>query len=341
MTSKSRTKKVTLRDVAREAGVSVATVSYVLNDTGSVGPAVRRKVRTVAQALGYRPNHSAKAMRTGRTQTIGLILPDLRNPFFAELAQSVQNAARRAGYAVFLFDSQDAAQAERDGAEELVRYGVDGIVWCPATDQDSLADHRHDVPIVVVARPIPGYDAVSSDYAAGGEILARYLIARGYRSAGMISGPQTLSSARLRRDGLVRGLAGDIPVVWEVENPFSVHLTDAAVDRLAGTDVSVIVCGNDLIAIGAIRALQMAGRCVPDDVAVVGYDDIPWAGVIMPGLTTVHQHMSRLGETTVDLLTRRIRDPEAPVEQARLEVALVARGSSAIGTGPPGRLAAG
>ena len=315
MTSKSRTKKVTLRDVAREAGVSVATVSYVLNDTGSVGPAVRRKVRTVAQALGYRPNHSAKAMRTGRTQTIGLILPDLRNPFFAELAQSVQNAARRAGYAVFLFDSQDAAQAERDGAEELVRYGVDGIVWCPATDQDSLADHRHDVPIVVVARPIPGYDAVSSDYAAGGEILARYLIARGYRTVGMISGPQTLSSARLRRDGLVRGLAG--------------------------TDVSVIVCGNDLIAIGAIRALQMAGRRVPDDVAVVGYDDIPWAGVIMPGLTTVHQHMSRLGETTVDLLTRRIRDPEAPVEQARLEVALVARGSSAIGTGPPGRLAAG
>ncbi|MCG8503904.1 MAG: LacI family transcriptional regulator [Sphingomonadales bacterium] len=318
-----------MRDVARAADVSVATVSYVMNDTGSVGELVRARVRQVAEELGYRPNQSAKAMRTGRSQTLGLILPDLRNPFFAEVAQAVQMTARQAGYAVILVDSGEDVAAEREGADDLVRYGVDGIIWCPSSNTDSLAAHRGHLPITVVARPLAGYDAVASDYEAGGAILADFLVAQGYPSVAIISGPQSLSSARFRRDGFISRLAGRLPIAWEMENAFSVELGPQVRARLLRGDAAAIVCGNDLIAIGAIRTLIEAGIRVPEDAAVLGYDDIPWAGILMPSLTTIHQALDTLGREAVDLLMRRIDNRSAPELQRKLPVALVTRRSTA------------
>lgn len=317
----------TLRDIARITGVSAATVSYVLNGKGSVGVEVAELVRKTAKELGYRTNYVAKATRTGQTLSIGLILPDLKNPFFPQLAQSVQSAARTAGYAVFLMDSQGDIQVERDGAEDFIRRGVEGIVWCPATEHDSLAEFRADVPIVVVDRPLPKYDTISSDYHAGGGLLAAHVLAQGHRRIGMIVGPQSLSSARQRREGFVQEINGKAAIEWEVENAFSIDLSDDIRRQLEKLEVSVIVCGNDFIAIGVIRALHELGRRVPKDVSVVGFDDIPWASFSIPALTTMRQPFTRLGEEAAGLLVRRILGETGPVVTTSLEMRLVVRGS--------------
>jgi len=317
----------TLQDVARKAGVSAATVSYVLNGTGSVGPDVQKLVREAAKSIRYRVNRAARATRTGQTHSIGLILPDLNNPFFPEMAHVVQAAARRAGYAVFLIDSEGDTEIERTGAEDLIGRGVEGLVWFPASEQDVLAEFRDDIPIVVVDRPLPNYDTVSSDYDAGGVALAEYVIDSGHERIGMVVGPQSLSSAEQRRGGFVRSVGTSGKIVWEVESDFSIKLSEETHRYLEDDSVTVIACGNDLIAIGVMRALHEQGRRVPDDVSVVGFDDIPWAGYSIPGLATVRQPFGALGQQAADLLIRRISGDESPFISLKLGMRLVPRGS--------------
>jgi len=317
----------TLQDIAKQAGVSVATVSYVLNGTGSVSPGVRKRVRDTAKAIGYRVNHAARATRTGQTLSIGLILPDLSNPFFPALAQAVQSAARAAGYAVFLMDSEGSVEEERESAEDLIARGVEGIVWCPATEHDSLAEFRGELPIVVIDRPLPKYDTVSSDYAMGGAELADYLVSLGHHRIGLVVGPQSLPSARQRREGFVARIGGRAEIIWEVENPFSINLTDCALDRLKVPEVSAIVCGNDFIAIGVMRALHEFGYRVPEDVSVIGFDDIPWARFSIPRLATIRQPVQALGTQASALLIRRIAGDDSPLVNMSLATELLPRGS--------------
>ncbi len=317
----------TLQDVAQKAGVSAATVSYVLNGTGSVGADVQKLVQDAAKSIRYRVNYVAKATRTGQTLSIGLILPDLNNPFFPEMAHVVQAAARRAGYAVFLVDSEGDTEIEHTGAGDLISRGVEGIVWFPASEQDTLAEFREDVPIVVVDRPLPDYDNVSSDYYAGGAAIAQHVISTGHRQIGMVTGPQTLSSARQRRDGFVRAVAPAGQVVWEVENEFSIKLSEETRRQLQDTNVTVVVCGNDLIAIGVMRALHEMGRRVPNDMSVVGFDDIPWASYSIPGLATIRQPFAALGKEAAALLIRRISGDDSPYFSLKLGMRLMPRGS--------------
>ena len=322
-----RRTRPTLQNIADKAKVSVATVSYVLNGTGSVSPSVQKRVLETAKAFGYRVNHAARATRTGQTLSIGLILPDLSNPFFPELAQAVQSAARDAGYAVFLVDSEGSTETERESAEDFVSRGVEGIVWCPATDHDTLADFRNDLPIVVVDRPLPHYDTVSSDHYSGGALLAEHLVSLGHRNIGLVVGPQDLTRARQRRQGLVEGIARKAVVDWEVENPFTINLSDATREQLRISDSSVIVCGNDFIAIGVMRALHEFGLRVPEDVSVVGFDDILWARFSIPGLATVRQPLTALGKEASALLIRRVTGDDAPVVNMSLATEVIPRGS--------------
>lgn len=332
MTKSPRRRKAnrpTLQDIATKAGVSAATVSYVLNGTGSVSQAVQKRVRETAKAVGYRVNHAARATRTGQTLSIGLILPDLSNPFFPELAQSVQSAAREAGYAVLLVDTEGSTTTERDSAEDFIGRGVEGIVWCPASDSDSLADIRDDLPIVVIDRPLPGYDTVSSDHYAGGAQLADRLVALGHSHIGLIAGPQTLTRARQRREGLVARLDEAARIDWETENPFTITLTDDTLSHLRTSTASVIVCGNDFIAIGVMRALHEMGKRVPEDVSVVGFDDILWSRFSVPGLATVRQPLTALGKEASALLIRRITGDESPAVNMSLATEVIERGSLA------------
>ncbi|MGI9292406.1 MAG: LacI family DNA-binding transcriptional regulator [Pseudomonadales bacterium] len=318
----------TLRDVAEKVGVSVATVSYVLNGTGSVSKEVQDKVRVAVKKLGYRPNRKAQAMRTGFTKSIGLILPDLTNPFFPALAQKVEVEARQKGFTVVLFDTQNQSKAEEEGFQILDQHGVDGIIWCPVSDVPPKSIKAVQRPIVVVDRPLPGFDVVQSDYRRGGALLADYVNRSGHTRVGMLSGPQNIESARQRRLGFIEGISKGVRVLWEVEVPFSIELTSEAKKKLKTSKATLIVCADDVIAIGVINVLDGYDVRVPDDVSVVGFDNIPWSTVIKPQLTTVNQPVGAIGGEAVNLLAQKIQKCSGAVKTIILNVDLVERDSA-------------
>lgn len=321
------TKRPTIKDVARLAGVSIGTVSFALNGTGPVGSDVRKRVLTAVDELGYRSNQSARSIRTGRSQTIGLVLPDLTNPFFPQLAQAFEEAASEAGYAVLLVDSQNG-RTERQGLERLDRHGVDGICWCPASEHDAAAEIGLTIPIALIDRPLPGYDVVLSDFRAGGELLARHVVDAGFDAIGLLTGPDDLPGAKQRRGSFRHALGASSNIRWEVTTPYSLELSQEAIQHLSRFDVDAVVCPNDMAAIAVIHFLNDKGRTVPDDVAVLGFDDIPWATIVRPHLTTVRQPIGDLGREAFALLMCRIGMPSAPRRTISLDVTFVERNST-------------
>jgi LacI family transcriptional regulator len=318
----------TIQDIAKLVGVSVATVSNALNGKRNVGPSIRQKILKAARELGYRPNRAAQTMRTGHTKAIGLVLPDLTNPFFPELAQSVESTARKAGLLVCLIDSQGSTQGESDGFELLTTHTVDGIIWCPLGRHLPAAIKGNPKPVVLIDRPRAGFDVVHSDYLMGGRLLAEYALRMGHSKIGLLSGPQNLESARLRREGFVSAFPGEIKVIWEAFVPFNGELPEDAIRALsARKNATLIVAGNDLIAISAVHCLGQLGLKVPNDVSVTGFDNIKWTDVVTPRLTTIAQPIGAIGSKAVELLRERMADSNAVRRRTVFDVTLVERDS--------------
>jgi LacI family transcriptional regulator len=318
----------TIKDLAARVGVSVATVSNVLNDKPNVGDAVREKVLGAARELGYRPHRAAQAMRKGRTRAIGLVLPDLTNPFFPQLAQAVENTARRLGLLVCLIDSQGAAAGESDGLLLLSQHGVDGVIWCPVGPHVPAPLRTLERPVVLIDRPRPGFAAVHSNYLMGGQLLARYALQQGHTRVGLLSGPRRLESAQQRRNGFVRAFPRRIEIAWEVRVGFDGILTREARDALQRRRrPTLIIAANDLIAINAIRFLAEHDVSVPNDVSVTGFDDISWARVVSPRLTTIAQPLVAIGTRAVELLQERMSGARIPSRATVFDVTLVERES--------------
>jgi LacI family transcriptional regulator len=318
----------TLRDIAHAVGVSVTTVSNVINGRPNASPELRARVLAAAEALGYRPNRAARAMRTGRSSTLGLVLPDLTNPFFPELAQAVENTARTAGLLVCLIDSQNRPEGEADGFALLEQHAVDGVIWCPlgAATPPTLKEFRK--PIVLIDRPRPGYDVVQSDYAMGGRLLAEHALENGHTRIGLLSGPPGVESARQRRDGFIGAHPDRLEVAWEANVGFDGALPREAVAALGRRrGATLVVCGNDLIAISAIRCLAERGVRVPDDVSVTGFDNIRWTDLVTPRLTTIAQPIGAIGAKAVEVMRERMSGPKRVGRRTLFDVALVERDS--------------
>jgi LacI family transcriptional regulator len=299
----------TVKDIAIAVGVSVATVSNVLNGKPNVGYIIRRKVLQAAKQLGYRPNRAAQAMRTGRTRAIGLVLPDLTNPFFPELAQAVENTARSLGLLVCLIDSQGRVDGESDGFALLMQHAVDGIIWCPLGPRPPAALKKLDRPVVLIDRP-------------------QYAQLMGHRRVGLLSGPENLESACQRRDGFVNAAPDEIDIAWEVNVGFDGVLTSQAVDALGHrSNATLIVAGNDLIAISAIRWLSEHGVKVPDDVSITGFDNIRWTDVVTPRLTTIAQPVGAIGKKAVELMHGSMSGEKIPARHTIFDVGLIERDS--------------
>lgn len=318
----------TIKDVAVKVGVSVATVSNALNDKPNVGAEVRRKVLRAAKELGYRPHRAAQAMRKGRTRAIGLVLPDLTNPFFPQLAQTVENKARKLGLLVCLIDSQGGAEGEADGLTLLAQHGVDGIIWCPVGPRIPQAIHALERPVVLIDRPQPGFAVVHSNNLMGGRLLAQYAVRRGHTRVGLLSGPRSVQSAQQRRDGFVNAHREQLEIVWEVRVGFDGHLPpDARTALLERRGATLIVAGNDLIAIKALRFLTEQNIRIPEDVSIVGFDDISWAGIVSPRLTTVAQPLVAIGTRAVELLEERMSGAVVASRATVFDVTLIERES--------------
>jgi LacI family transcriptional regulator len=329
----------TMNDVARVADVSIATVSHVINGTRFVSPERMERVHAAMQELDYTPDGTARSLRVGRTDTIGLVIPDNSNPFFAELARWVEEAGFDAGYTTILANSNERAYRQRRYITTLLSKRVDGLIIAPsgADDQALIALLRKvRIPIVVVDRDglLPVADVVLYDNAGGSGDVARHLLELGHTRIACVAGPADRTPTErlesFRRTLAEAGVVVDDDAVVAADFHFAGGREATAKLLSAGRPFTALFAANDLMAAGAIRELLAHGLSVPDDVSVVGFDDAPLAEMISPALTTVRQPLQDMAETAVSLLLARVADPGGGTYVRRvLPTSLVVRDSTA------------
>ncbi|MEN5072631.1 LacI family DNA-binding transcriptional regulator [Isoptericola cucumis] len=324
---------VTLREVARAAGVSLATASRALSDAPHVSAGNREHVVRTARELGYRPHHAARTLTTGSTATVGLVLPDLANPFFATVAKGVQGRARETGREVIVADTdEDAAQEHEQVARLLGR--VDGLVLCsPRMPADALAALTATGRVVLVNREAPGVPSVSFDVPDGVRQAVDHLRALGHEAVAYAGGPRSSWSDAERRAALDALDGGGARRTIDLGSFRPTHGGGVqAADLALAAGATAVLCFNDLVALGVLARLHARGVRAGRDVSVVGFDDVPAATLVTPALTTVALPLARAGRDAVDLLGP---GPDAGSDAGlaavhrRLPVELVVRASTA------------
>ena len=329
-----------MKDVASRAGVAVGTVSNVLNHPDLVRPLTRARVEAAMEELGFIPNGSARQLRAGRSRCLGLVVLDVTNPFFTEVARGVEDYAQAAGYAVILCNSDEAHDKERRYLRVLEEQRVRGILITPVHGRSPELRRIRDrgTPVVLLDRPgSPAQCSVAVDDRRGGEIAVTYLLGLGHRSIALVNGPTAFRQCADRRWGAYRAVehAGLDPgqILTEVTVPAMNPRAGAAAadDLLRGPQdkPTAVFCANDMLALGLLRGLSQAGVGVPGDLAVVGYDDIEFAADAAVPLTSVRQPKYQLGRAAAELL---LDEADRPAEHEHRRIVftpeLVVRASS-------------
>jgi LacI family transcriptional regulator len=327
-------RRPTLKDLAREAGVSLASASYAVNGNGSVGEQTRVHILEVAQRIGYRQNIAARAMKTGRTGVLALLVPDLTNPFFPVLAQAVFRAARAVGYTTFLIDTEGNEALEQTALAKAVDLAVDGIAWFPIRDKDTSNGVLARTPVVVLDRTVPGYAAVGIDYHDAGRIAARHLLDAGHRRIGIISGPTDIASMRDRCDSAEALIRAEGILAFRVEHAFSTDIEPQAQAAISGGQATAVFAAADVIAIGALRYAQASGLRVPEDISILGFDDIPLAEQSQPPLSTIELPVEEIARHAIAELIGQINEPQSARSLKLVRTQLILRFSTMALGGP-------
>lgn len=334
-----RPSRPTISDVAHRAGVSTATVSRVLAGIGRSKPATSAAVLDAVTALGYRPSGVARSLRMQRTRTIGLIVSDIENPFFPELVHAADEAARAIDYSILLGSAAYDEQRAVHYLDLMVDRRVDGMIVASSQVSDASWQWLLASPVpVVVVNSEPHDDrvpAIASDNEGGSRLVVEHLVGLGHRRIGYIRGPQSFTAAAPRLAAFQQACADaglrpdDLPILRGEGQVESGELATAQMLEQAPW-VTAIACYNDMTAIGALRALRAAGRRVPTDISVVGFDDIAAASWVVPGLTTIVQPKADMGRLAVEYLANALEGGSAePVpEVLRLPLTLRVRESS-------------
>ncbi|MGW5271608.1 LacI family DNA-binding transcriptional regulator [Streptomyces sp. NPDC004044] len=310
--------RVTIADVAREAGVSKTTVSRVINAKGEVDGSTAARVREVIAQLGYVPSSGAVGLARGSSRTVGMLVPSLTWPWMGEVLQGVVDTVEAADYGLLLFTCNRGAESVERFTSQVSARAFDGLVVVePENTLDHLtALHRGGLPIVLIddRGHHPEFPSVVTTNHEGGASAARHLLAAGRTRPLVLTGPQHFGCVRDRLDGFRTVLPTDLVV----HGDFTERSGRQAVEQLLakGAQFDSVFAHNDISAAGVLRALRAAGRSVPDDIAVVGFDDIPMAEHTEPPLTTVRQPTRQMGETAARLLLSHLggtATPDAPV----------------------------
>ena len=313
--SSKRPGHATLREVARRARVSIKTASRVANREPRVAGATRRRVEQAIRRLGYRPNGLARSMRTRRSDTLGLIVPSIRNPFYPAIARGVEDVAREHGRSVFVTSADRDPDKEKHYIALLVDKRVDGIILGSPVVRPAALEPARAAGIAVVAMnpdvALPGATALRIDNRAAAVLMTRYLVELGHREIGYIDGIPSLSRCRARLDGYREalaevGLAADPELIEPGEFDYAAAYQAARKLLERRPSVTCLFAGNDLMAMGAMAAGLDLGLRIPTDLSVAGFDDIDLAAVVRPSLTTVHQPNYEMGR----LAAESILDPE-------------------------------
>jgi len=331
-------KRATIADVARVAGVSRQTVSRAINDKGEISDDTRERVLAAVREMGYRPSSLARGLKTSRSGLLGLVVPDIANPFFAETARGATEAASDDGYTVLLCNTDE--HPEREGAilRQLEGQRVEGIVLISSRLSDGQLDQVLSgwVPTVLVNREwqtAPGRGSVVTDERRAMGAAVDHLVERGHRRIGFVGCTARSRSGRERQRGFLDACRRwDIEVddAWCCEcAPYVDAGREAALGLLSGRpELSALLCYNDLVAVGAVQACRRLGLAVPDDCAIVGWDDIALARYLSPPLTTLDMPKAQSGAEAVALLTRMIADDSLVPEAICLQAGLVIRQST-------------
>jgi LacI family transcriptional regulator len=330
-----------MKDVASRAGVSLGTVSNVLNRPEMVSERARFAVQAAIEELGFVRNESARALRTGRTNTIAYVCLDAANPFFTDVARGVEDAAGATGAAVYLCNSDESTDRENRYLDLLEQQRVLGILITPVdpTSERLLQPRQRGIPLVVVDRVSPRHEqcSVSVDDVHGGELGVGHLIGTGHERIGFVGGPMLLGQVADRLAGALHAMsvAGRDPgnlVVVETEAPTISEGREAGA-RIAGLPLTqrptAVLCANDLLALGLLQEILQLGLRVPEDLAIVGYDDIEFAAAAAVPLTSVRQPRHKLGFTAGRLLLEEVAgDADHVHQQVQFAPELVVRAST-------------
>ncbi|WP_407075082.1 ribose operon transcriptional repressor RbsR [Pantoea sp. Morm] len=327
----------TMKDVARLAGVSTSTVSHVINNNRFVSEQVRDRVEQAIRELNYAPSALARSLKIKQTRTIGMLLTASSNPFYSEVVRGVENSCYERGYSLILCNTEGDEERMNRSLETLMQKRVDGLLMmCTETHLPSadILNRYPSVPMVMMDwAPFEGRGDIIQDNALlGGELATQYLIDRGYTRIACIAGPLDKTPARLRLDGFHQAMAASglaVPPGYVVDGDFEFQGGFNAMNQLLVLDPppQAVFTSNDAMAVGVYHALYQAGLRVPQDMAVMGYDNIELARYLTPPLSTIHQPKDELGELAIDTLIHRMSDPDASQQTLVLTPELVERGS--------------
>lgn len=320
----------TIRDVAKLAGVSVATVSRVLNNQGYVHEDTRKKVERAIHELNYKPNAVARSLYKKTSKSIGLIIPDITNPFFPQLVRAVEETMNRAGYTVLLFNSDEVLEREQHIIDLMVRKYVDGIIIVSNTIQ---YEHLKDltIPIValdrVISQEIP---SVSVDNYEGARKAVRLLMEKGCKKIAHLRGPENVFTAEERLRGYLDEMSSQRMETFIYAGNYELKTSMAETMKLLTehSDIDGIFAGNDVMAVGAIKATTKLGIHIPNELKIIGFDGIELGTAISPELSTMKQPIIQLGEKSSELLLNYINGPENVLRHHVYQAELVERDST-------------
>lgn len=333
-------RRQSIRDVAQLAGVSVGTVSNVLNRPAVVAEETRARVEDAIRRLGFVRHGPARQLRAGTSRAVGAIVLDISNPFFTDVARGIEDRLAEDDYILILASSDERREKEQRYLRLLEEQGVQGILVSPTESDLSWLDATRERGTAVVlldrTSPTPGLCSVAVDDVRGGELAAAHLIERGHRRIGLVNGSSKISQCADRRKGIRKALRSAGLTISEclVETNVGLSLNAAGGERALETllklddPVTAIACVNDLTALGVMRGLRRHGLRVPDDVAVVGYDDVEFAAVLSTPLTSVRQPRYQLGRTAADLLLAEASPSNHQHQQILFQPELIVRESS-------------
>lgn len=338
MASRSR---VTIRDVAERVGVHPSTVSRVLNPAtrGRITSEIVEKVTDAAAELGYRPNQTARGLRTNRTRTIGVLIPDITNPLFPPIIRGIEDGLGADGYTAILGNTDNIASRESEAVSTLRARQIDGLILATARRDDPIVAEciADGLPLVLVNRTADadGVSSIVNDDALGIALAVRHLKERGHTRIAHIAGPRSLSTGEARRQSFIaamkaEGLEAEPALIAETTAFSEDEGLRAAAQLISGeAKFTAIVAANDLIALGAYEALGDAGLRCPDEISVTGFNDMPFVDRLSPPLTTVRIPHYELGREAGRRLVELIENPDSPARATTLRPELIVRGSTA------------
>ena len=321
---------VTIRDVAKESGVSIATVSRVLNQTGYVHEDTRKKVMAAVDMLKYSPNEVARSLYKKKSKLIGLLLPDITNPFFPQLARGVEDEMQKGGYRLLFGNSDENAEKEMDYLNTFIQNNVVGII--SATNNKTKTNYKNlSIPVVFLDRTSSDYPSVYADGKEGGRIAAEEIVKRGSKRITLLKGPAHIQPAQDRFQGALEALSQST-VDFHVMSTTSFAFEDAQkwAKELFATypDTDGVLASNDIVATAVLHEALRLGKSIPKDLQIIGFDDIPQSSLLFPSLSTIRQPAYEMGKEAATLLVKLIKKENVQQQHIQLPVTFIDRNTT-------------